>query len=364
MARRALVVGLAVLGFACGGTPEAILGCEDAPGIHPTCGFQNPEDLALLPGGGALLVSEFGAMDGTKAGDLAVFDLASESKRVLFPAGGSGAAPEVGSGARWGDADCTPPSAAFSPHGIDLAPRPDGALQLLVVNHGGRESIEMFEVIPEGTSARLEWRGCALPPEEAFLNDVVALPDGGFLTTHMQPKREGIAGLWQVLRGLLGFDTGHVLEWKPGADFRVVGGTEAPFPNGIEVSPDGGTIYLNVYLASEVRRIDRRTGELLAKADVPRPDNVTWGDDGRLLVASHTAGLREMMACAGIEKGACGFEFQIVSLDPTTLESRVVFAHGGPPMGAGTVAVQVGPDLYVGSFAGDRIARVTAGGGA
>jgi hypothetical protein len=26
--------------------------------------------------------------------------------------------------------------------------------------------------------------------------------------------------------------------------------------------------------------------------------------------------------------------------------------------------VQVGPDLYVGSFAGDRIARVTAGGGA
>jgi hypothetical protein len=113
-----------------------------------------------------------------------------------------------------------------------------------------------------------------------------------------------------------------------------------------------------------VRRIDRRTGELLAKADVPRPDNVTWGDDGRLLVASHTAGLREMMACAGIEKGACGFEFQIVSLDPTTLESRVVFAHGGPPMGAGTVAVQVGPDLYVGSFAGDRIARFTPGGGA
>ncbi len=363
MRRRAVVVVLAALALSCGGSPEAILGCEDAPGIHPICGFQNPEDLALLPGGGALLVSQFGAMDGTKSGSLAVYDLASETQRTLFPAGGIGATPEVASGPRWGDPECPPPSAAFSPHGIDLAALPGAGLQLLVVNHGGRESIEMFEVIPEGTSARVEWRGCVLPPEEAFLNDIVALPDGGFLTTHMQPKREGVAAFWQVVRGLLGFDTGYVYEWQPASGFRVVGGTEAPFPNGIEVSPDGATIYLNVYLASEVRRIDRRTGELLASADVPQPDNVTWGDDGRLLVASHTAGLSEMMACNGIEKGACGFEFQIVSLDPVTLEQRVLFKHKGAPMGAGTVAVQVGPDLYIGTFAGDRIARVTPEGG-
>jgi hypothetical protein len=303
-------------------------------------------------------------MDGTKSGNLAVYDLASEKLTPLFPAGGTGATPEVASGPRWGEADCPPPSAAFSPHGIDLAARPGGGLQLLVVNHGGRESIELFEVIPDGSGASLEWRGCVLPPEDAFLNDIVALPDGGFLTTHMQPKREGIAAFWQVLRGLVGFDTGYVLEWQPASGFRVVGGTEAPFPNGIEVSPDGTAIYLNVYMGSEVRKIDRRTGELLAKADVARPDNVTWGDDGRLLVASHTAGLGEMMACGGIEKGACGFEFEIVSLDPTTLEKRTVFGHAGAPMGGATVAVQVGRDLYLGSFAGDRIVRVTPGGGA
>ncbi|MGH7343244.1 MAG: SMP-30/gluconolactonase/LRE family protein, partial [Candidatus Rokuibacteriota bacterium] len=291
MTRRAMVFAFAVLALACGGSPEAITTCEDAPGMHPICGFQNPEDLAVLPGGKALLVSQFGAMDGTKSGSLSVFFLDTESQKPLFPAGGVGATPEVASGPRWGDEDCPPPSAAFSPHGIDLAARPGGGLQLLVVNHGGRESIEMFEVIPDGESASLEWRGCVLPPEEAFLNDIVALPDGGFLTTHMQPKRAGVAAFWQVVRGLLGFDTGHVYEWQPASGFRVVGGTQAPFPNGIEVSPDGSTIYLNVYLGSEVRRIDRRTGELLAKADVPQPDNVTWGDDGRLLVASHTAGL-------------------------------------------------------------------------
>jgi DNA-binding beta-propeller fold protein YncE len=363
MRRRALAFAFAAVLASCGGGPEPIVGCDDAPGIHPICGFQNPEDLAVLPGGAALLVSEFGAMDGTKSGSLSVFEIATESRRPLFPAGGAGARPEVASGPRWGEPDCPPPSAAFSPHGIDLAERPGGGLQLLVVNHGGRESIELFEVIPEGTSARLEWRGCALPPEQAFLNDVVALPDGGFLVTHMQPKREGIAAFWQIVRGLAGFDTGHVYEWQPDTGFRVASGTEAPFPNGIEVSPDGGTIYLDVYLGSEVRKIDRKTGELLARAEVEQPDNVTWGDDGRLLVASHTAGLGEMMACGDLEQGACGFEFQIVSLDPETLESRVVVKHAGAPMGAGTVAVQVGRDLYVGSFAGDRIARFTPRGG-
>jgi hypothetical protein len=358
MRRRAVALAFALLASSCGGGPEPILGCEDAPGIHPICGFQNPEDLALLPGNRALLVSQFGAMDGTKSGSLVLHDLASESQRPLFPAGGIGSTPEVSGGARWGDESCPPPPAAFSPHGIDLAPRPGGELQLLVVNHGGRESIELFKVTTAGPRVSVEWRGCVLAPEDAFLNDVVGLPDGGFLTTHMQPKRGGIAAYWQVLRGLLGFDTGYVLEWQPASGFRVVGGTEAPFPNGIEVSPDGATLYLNVYLGNEVRRIDRRTGELLGRAAVPHPDNVTWSDEGRLLVASHTAGLGEMTACAGIEKGACGFEFQIVSLDPTTLEQRVVFKHAGAPMGGGTVAVQVGPALYIGSFAGDRIARV------
>jgi hypothetical protein len=47
----------------------------------------------------------------------------------LFPRGGAGTAPDVAAGPVWGDPDCPgPPSAAFSPHGIDLASRLDGAL--------------------------------------------------------------------------------------------------------------------------------------------------------------------------------------------------------------------------------------------
>src|SRR6185503_17968258 len=104
------------------------------------------------------------------------------ARTVAFSGGDATAAP---AGERWGDATCPgPPSAAFSPHGIDLARRRDGRLALLAVNHGGRESVEFFEVA-EPEHPTVTWRGCAIPPPESFLNEVAILPDGGFVTTHM-----------------------------------------------------------------------------------------------------------------------------------------------------------------------------------
>ncbi len=39
---------------------------------------------------------------------------------------------------------------------------------------------------------------------------------------------------------------------------------------------------------------------------------------------------------------------------------RVLLEHEGPPMGAATVALPFGDAIYLGTFAGDRIARVDA----
>jgi hypothetical protein len=175
----------------------------------------------------------------------------------------------------------------------------------------------------------------------------------------MMPKN---SELWSMLQAGFGVDTGVVYEWQPSEGFQPVPGTEAPFPNGIEVSRDGREIFLNVYMAGEVRRISRETGELLGAADVAQPDNVTWASDGRLLVASHIGGFRDQMACMNLERGACPMAFQIVAVDPETMATEVLFANEGAPMGAGTVAIEVGGQLVVGSFAGDRIIRVQATG--
>lgn len=330
-----------------------MLDCRDVNDIHPICGFQNPEDLAVLEGDTRLIVSQYGDMiEAEGTGSLAVLDLESETFRVAYPP--ASREPRTTPTAGWGDAACPGPANPINPHGIDLAKRGDDRWQLLVVNHHARESIEVFEVLPDGPQVEIVWRGCAIPPEGSFLNDVVHLPGGGFLTTHMMSYGSPLLGM---LKGVMGFDTGWVLEWQPGRGWSEVPGTRAPFPNGIEVSEDGSDLYFNAYMAGEVRRVARKTGERLATAVVPGPDNLSWAKDGRLLVASHAGDFNEQRVCLGLEEGACPMSFDIVALDAERLEGGAILSNAGPPMGGATVAVDVGGELVMGSFAGDRVIR-------
>ena len=351
-ARIAFLAALALGLSGCAEPRAPIIDCTPSKDARPVCGFQNPEDLALLPSGRSLVISQMGEMDGSKPGSLVFFDLASDAIRPAF--GGA----RAGSGMAtpgWGDPSCPgAPDEKFSPHGLALARRPDGALQLLVVNHGGRESIELFEVSDSETAPSLVWRGCAIPFDGAFLNDVAALPDGGFVTTHMFPKGSTI---WPLLGGMLGFSTGWVLEWHDGTGFQKVPGSDGPMPNGIETSPDGETLFIDLYLGDEVRKLSRKTGETLASVEIASPDNILWSPDGSLLVASHSAPLNEMLACGQLEHGACPFHFSIVQLDPDTLRPFTIYENVGPPMGAGTAALRIGDELVIGSFKGDRIVR-------
>jgi len=347
----ALLLTLALLAGCVEKTPP-VTACVPAGGLEPTCGFSRPEDMELLPDGRTLLISQMGAIDGSLPGSFALFDTSSETITRLPQFTASSEAP-------WGDPACVePPGAAFSPHGIDLIRRHDGRWLLLAVNHGGRESVEFFELLHETEGYRLAWRGCAVAPPDSFLNDVAALPGGGFVTTHMYPRSSPAAGpvSLAMLEAMLGFNTGYVLHWD-GQRFAVAAGTQAPFPNGIQVDRDGKSLYLNAYMPGEVRKIAFPGGELEGKANVRNPDNSQWDAEGRLLVASHVGGLLDVGSCFGIREGACGAAFAIVAVDPLTMRSETILEHRGPPMGAATVAQQVGDQLYLGSFAGDRIVR-------
>ena len=137
------------LGAGCSSDLSPILGCEPGFGIDVDCQFQNPEDLALAPDG-RILVSQFGDMEGARPGSLAAYDPASRTLTPLFPSNGNNADPAAG---EWGDPACAAPDASsFSPHGIDVETRVDGRHALAVVNHGGRESVELFELFEDGSS--------------------------------------------------------------------------------------------------------------------------------------------------------------------------------------------------------------------
>jgi sugar lactone lactonase YvrE len=201
-----------------------------------------------------------------------------------------------------------------------------------------------------------------VPPDGSWLNDVVGLRDGGFFVTHMMPRRGGIGQFVEFAKaGLLGMETGHVLAWQQGSGFEPVPGTETTFANGLALSSDGETLFVNSSLGGGVRRVSLREGRVEARAEVPGLDNATWATDGRLWVASLTS-MTDVTRCGDLERGACPAAFRIVAVDPETMQTEIIYEGEGPPMGGGTVGLQVGDELFIGSFAGDRILRVRLGG--
>ena len=335
---------------ACSSSITPVVGCNANEAIEPICEFQNPEDIAVLPSGDWLLVSQMAGLDRKPSGSIAAYEPASGRVEVLFPVG------EFDDPADWGDPLCPRPLiVGFSPHGIDLSGRADGTLQLLVVNHGAQDSVEFFAVEQTEVGLSLFWRGCATAPSNTSFNDVIARADGGFWVTQPLPKRWQ---WWALLRGaLFGANTGKVYRWTPGLGYVAEPGSDMPFPNGIEKAPAEDVLYIASTLGNDVRRLDLGRGEVTGHAAIDGPDNLTWSADGRLLVASHTDSWFEMRQCSGLAAGGCGAAFEIVTLDPKSMAQFVTLAHRGAPIGGVTVAAQVRDQLYLGAFAGDRIAR-------
>lgn len=363
MSLRQYVFGIAVslLGFSVPAAGQFIVDCAPRDGMTPICGFKGSEDIEVLPGGRQLLVSQdhieldpSGALV-WQPGSIALLDLAGKKIRTLYPAG-----QRLAAKGGWGDANCPGEiGTALSPHGLHLSRRADGRWQLLVVNHGSRESVEMFEVTGKGRARRLAWRGCAVAPERSVLNDTAALPDGGLLVTNMVSNNDGSKAMMQLVEEAEhGVNTGNVLRWRPGTGFEVLPGSELPLPNGMQVDPAGAYLYVNISRPSgEVRKMELKTGKWVGAARVPNPDNVSWGEDGRLLVAG-TRNPAEVGACMATFQVTCGAAFHVYAVDPVTMNAEMRVSHAGPPMGFASVAVEAGGDLYIGSPAGDRILRI------
>jgi hypothetical protein len=342
-----LLLLFSLLSAGCDPTEQDQQACMPAGGITPICGFKNPEDLVQLPGTRQLLVSEMGEFMMDTPGKLLIYDIDAAQQQDL-PINWSSQA-DV-----WGDEDCMAPEPdLFSPHGIDLSGRADNRMQLLVVNHGGREAVEFFEVLAAPDGWALQWRGCALPPGDPFINDVVALSDGGFLVTHMWNKSIAFE---EVGRRLLnGEKMGWVWEWQAESGFSLVANSQLVMPNGITVSADNKKIFVNVYMGNRIVKLDRASGMLESAFDIRQPDNVTIDDDGMLWIASHQHDPLNETCTA--EQGPCLLPFKVVRVDPETMLGETVIDHNGAPMGYVTVALKVGDEIFMGTAHGDRMAR-------
>ena len=136
---------------------------------------------------------------------------------------------------------------ALQTHGVDVR-KANGRTIVYAINHGGRESVEIFELHPAANTA--EWIGCALSPPGVSGNAVSAMGGGAFAITKFMDTNDK-TGFQHILSGQV---TGAVYLWKPGQGFSEVPGTRFSGDNGLLTSQPGWALaaYINALRGSHV----------------------------------------------------------------------------------------------------------------
>lgn len=159
--------------------------------------------------------------------------------------------------------------------------------------------------------------------------------------------------------GTRGVPTGEVWEWHLSTGWTIVPGSESEGPNGIETSPDGRTLYVDLWPARKLMRLSRGTRPSSREVvDVPfHPDNIRWQPDGSLLIAGH--GGPTIQRVAQCVLAVCDdVTSNVARVDPRSLAIQTLItlpAH--ETFFSSTTALQVGREIWIGSVAGNRIAR-------
>lgn len=327
--------------------------CAPANELQFVCGAQHPEDLARVPGTRWVLVSGF-----QSGGGISLLDTQSLTLRRWY----TGATGTVSD--RLGSAKCPgpPAAAALNTQGLSVRQGGSGRSRLYAVNHGGRESIEIFDVTLRNGTPLPSWRGCVLMPPGDAANAVATYADGTILATVL--NRPGTTKA-DFMRGR---PTGGVYTWHPGtADFHLLPGTELPGNNGLETSPDGRFFYVVAFGVHAVVMFSRHdTRRPLREATAPgfMPDNIRWEGD-RLVAAGMTY---DEPACGGLRKIVkgradpmlCHRGYVVAAVDPQTLRFSVLaYAEPNPAFNGVTTGLVVAGRLWLGSYQADRVAYRT-----
>jgi hypothetical protein len=321
-------------------------------GLRFVCGAEHPEDLAHIPATPWLIASGFSDGAGLK-----LVDTRNDTLRRWYTRSPQQVKPDIEA---YPDCPAAPDPAVFNAHGISLRPAEQGSYTLYVVNHGGRESIEIFTVDARVPVPDLTWKGCAMLPAGMAANSVAAFRDGTILATVLTTPGTSIADF------VAGKKTGVVLARKPRARaFEPLRGTELPGNNGLETSRDDKEFYVVAFgwhALVVFSRADPHKPLRQAVAPGFMPDNIHW--DGDRLIA---AGMQlDEPACGGRRKiingraddMRCHRGYTVAQLDPVTLQFNILaYSEPNPDFNGVSVAVVVAGELWIGSYQADRVAH-------
>ena len=250
--------------------------------------------------------------------------------------------------------------AAFKPHGIDLLPTDDGYL-LYAISHeaplyqegAGAEthSVEVFEVTATFGLKHLRTLKHELMRSP---NDLAVLAedrfffsnDWRFLSGTMRQAEQYLA---LPVSDLVFYDQGEARVADDGLNY----------PNGVALSDDNGTLWLNEVRGRSVRSysVDRSSGALTRERLFPVatvPDNVTVASDGSLIVAGIPEAFRFQAHSEGHADTAPA---QIFRLDPETGAYKNLFYTEDGTINGATVGRQHGDALFIGTAYGATLLK-------
>jgi hypothetical protein len=323
--------------------------CQSDESISLYCGFNNPEDMALLPDNKFFLMSEFGGIKPYEEKD------GEGSFALLRINDGTKITPQIKFGENvWGDPSCKRnPSDNFGPHGVDLIQRDDGLIQFGVVNHSPFESVEFFELTQDANSWLMTWRGCVIAPEENYFNDLSLKRDGSFYVTHMY-ERDITVNEW-LSAALFKYSTGYVLKWDK-KNFSKVVGSDGGQPNGIGLDEDSELLYVNYNLGDELRVINLLNGESIGRYKINSPDNMILLDQSIWLTSLDHETIDVMVNCDIEISVTCSLPFSIHEIDLVSLKKKNIYSFRETVFGFPTTAYPFKDKIYIGSFHSDRVA--------
>jgi hypothetical protein len=325
--------------------------CSPSQNLAFVCGMDRPEDLAHIPATRWLIASGFSEGAGLKLVDTRARTMRSwytgQPDQQRFDVKAFGACPSA------------PDARLLNVQGISLRRRGADRYTLHATNHGGRESVEIFEIDASGDEPTLTWTGCVLTPPGIAANSVATYSDGTILISVLTHPGKTIT---DFVRGDI---TGGVYERAPGQPaFHLIHGTELPGNNGLETSQDDNEFYV-VAFGWHAVLVFRRQGMRgpVRKAVAPdfMPDNIHWSS-GKLILA----GMRyDEPACGGLRKIVdgkaddmrCHRGYTVAQLDPVTMDFHILDSAGPNPAFNGvSAAVFVGKQLWLGSYQAKRVA--------
>lgn len=252
-----------------------------------------------------------------------------------------------------------PDLSALSTHGIDYYPEEK---RLYVVNHGGRESIEVFDVVLDSGKPVLSWCGCVVAPENASLNAVVGLRDHQIMTTYIWDHDD--KDLYEKIKN--GTPMGKILLWSSGKGWKAIPGLEwVCAPNGLIATRDRRLAFSALWGSKKILKIEcPASGDdnIFTQIDLDfRPDNLRWAPDmNHFYATGQAAPLEDIFACLGGGGITCkNIPTQVDVICAGTMKKETLIAPGvNEDLVCGTSTIVVNGEYWVSSFKNDCIAVV------